>query len=51
MVERIWVEVNTRVNCPIKRILIVMEDSEEIDMDNPLHKVTPIIISDHAYNY
>ena len=38
MIERIWVEVNTRVNYPIKTILIRLEDSGEIDMDNPIHR-------------
>lgn len=32
--ECIWVEVNQRVNYPIKRVLVDMENSEEIDMEN-----------------
>ena len=32
MVERIWVEVNGRVNYPIKAVLIEMEENGEIDL-------------------
>ena len=38
MVERLWVEVNNRVNYPIKRSLIDMIESQQLDLDNPLHK-------------
>ena len=37
-IERVWVEVNSRVNYPLKRILINMSESGEIDIDNSLHK-------------
>jgi len=37
-VERIWVEVNSRVNYPIKKCLINMEDNHLINMDNDHHK-------------
>ena len=30
-----WVEVNSRVNYPIKAILVDMVEKEEISMDNP----------------
>lgn len=32
MVERIWVEVNGRVNYPIKTVLVEMEENGEIDL-------------------
>ena len=38
MIERMWVEVNARVNYPIKRALQEMSDSGELDMDNEVHK-------------
>ena len=33
-VERMWVEINQRVNYPVKRILVSMEGAQEIDMSN-----------------
>ena len=33
--ERIWPQVNSRVNYPIKRVLITMEEEEVIDMSDP----------------
>lgn len=36
--ERFWVEINTRVNYPVKACLIAMEESCEIDMDSAVHK-------------
>ena len=35
-VERIWVEINQRINYPIKRILVAMEGSDDIDMSNDI---------------
>ncbi len=32
MIERLWVEVNTRVNYPVKRILIEMENAGDINL-------------------
>ena len=32
-IERFWVEVNARVNYPIKNALRNMEEADEIDMD------------------
>ncbi len=37
-VERVWVEVNTRMNYPIKYALIQMMENHEIDTENPHHK-------------
>lgn len=37
IVERMWSEINTRVNYPIKTILVGLLDDEQISMDNPLH--------------
>lgn len=36
--ERLWVEVNRRVNYPVKEILVTMEGEEEIDMTDELTK-------------
>lgn len=33
-IERIWPEVNARVNYPIKRILVELEENGSIDIDN-----------------
>ena len=43
-VERIWPEVNARVNYPIKQILVNMDNDGIIDMDNESHKfsVSPV---------
>ena len=38
MVERIWVEVNTRVNYPIKAALIDMLEHGQISVDDDLDK-------------
>lgn len=37
-VERLWPEVNQRINYPIKRVLIEMESNGEIDMSNRITK-------------
>ena len=37
-VERLWVEVNQRINYPIKRVLVEMESQGEIDMTDDLTK-------------
>lgn len=37
-VERLWVEFNKRVNYPIKRILVKMEEEGTIDMDSPVDR-------------
>lgn len=33
-----WVEVNTRVNYPIKEVLISMMECEDFLLDNDMHK-------------
>lgn len=37
-VERMWVEVNNRVNYPLKQLLIGMVENGEISLDNEVHK-------------
>ena len=37
-VERIWPEVNARINYPVKAVLVLMEDEEVISMNNEMHK-------------
>lgn len=36
MVERLWVEVNARVNYPIKAVLVQMLENGEFDLTNEL---------------
>ena len=38
MIERLWVELNTRANYPVKRVLIEMVNTGDIDLTNNLHK-------------
>lgn len=38
MIERLWVEINNRINYPIKASLIEMLHNDQIDMDNPTHQ-------------
>lgn len=38
MAERFWVEINARVNYPIKSALINMQERGELDMDSPSHQ-------------
>ena len=38
MIERLWVEDNTRVNYPIKKVLIEMENVDVIHMADSLCK-------------
>ena len=37
-VERIWSEVNVRVNYPIKQILVEIDNNMDIDMNVNVHK-------------
>ena len=36
--ERIWPEINSRINYPVKAVLISMENEKIVDMRNPIHK-------------
>ena len=36
--ERIWPEINLRINYPVKAVLISMENEEIVDMRNPIYK-------------
>ena len=36
--ERVWLEIYSQVNYPVKAVLISMENEQMIDMKNPLHK-------------
>ena len=38
MIERLWVEVNTRVNYPVKRVLIEMQNAGDINLAIDLHR-------------
>ena len=47
-VERIWPEVNQRVNYPIKRKLIDMEENNDIDMSCQTTRFCVSFISTHV---
>lgn len=34
MIERMWVEINGRINYPIKALLVEMEENNEINMED-----------------
>ena len=38
IIERIWVEVNSRVTYPIKRVVIAMDEQRQINMDDDTEK-------------
>ena len=44
-VERIWPEVNTRVNYPLKLCLNELVDAEILDMEDPLHKFATSVVT------
>ena len=46
--ERLWPEINSRVNYPVKAVLISMENEELINMQNPLHKFSVSWVTIHA---
>ena len=37
-IERIWVEVNSRVNYPIKRVLVEMDNNNIINMEDEIDR-------------
>lgn len=37
-VERLWQEVNSRINYPIKACLVDMEEKGQVDTDDDVHK-------------
>lgn len=37
IVERMWCEINSRINYPIKAVLVELMEAGEIDIDNSLH--------------
>ena len=44
IVERFWVEINSRVNYPVKRCLVNMEEEGEIDMDSVIQSTGVLCI-------
>lgn len=46
--ERVWPEINQRVNYPVKRVLTDMENNEEIDMGNEVTKFCVSWITIHV---
>ena len=38
VVERFWVEINSRVNYPVKTALIEMQQHDDINMDSLIHQ-------------
>ena len=55
-VERLWPEVNQRINYPIKQVLIEMESNGDIDMGNEVTKfcvscVSIMVISESVANF
>lgn len=49
-IERMWVEINKRINYPLKEVLVDMEHKGEIDMDNPLHRYSCSWLTIHVAN-
>lgn len=47
-VEQIWPEFNSRINYPVKAVLICMENEQVIDMRNPLHKFSVSWVTIHV---
>lgn len=50
MIERLWVEVNNRINYPIKSALVEMPQKSEIDMGNPMHQYCVSLLSINVAN-
>lgn len=49
-VERLWVEVNKRINYPIKHILVKMEEEGVINMDSPVDQFCTSWFALHVAN-
>ena len=50
IVERMWVEVNKRINYPLKEVLVDMEHKGQIDMNNSLHRFCCSWLTLHVAN-
>ncbi|XP_066926470.1 uncharacterized protein [Clytia hemisphaerica] len=50
-IERIWVEVNSRVNYPLKEALVEMDNTLQIDMENDAFKFCVSEVSCRVANY
>jgi hypothetical protein len=50
-IERIWVEINGRVNYPIKLVLNNLTDKDEIDMDCPTTKYCVSWVAMHVAQF
>jgi len=44
-IERFWVEVNTRVNYPLKACLVLLDNNNMVDMENEAHKYCVSMVS------
>ena len=49
-IERLWVEVNARINYPIKCVLIKLVEDEHISMDNSTHQYGVSWLTIHIAN-
>ena len=49
-IERMWVEVNKRINYPIKEALVDMESKGDINMDDQLHQFCSSWLALHVSN-
>ena len=49
-IERLWVEVNKRINYPVKAVLADMVQKGEICMDNTLHQFSCSWLTLHVCN-
>ena len=50
IVERLWVEVNQRINYPLKQVLVDMTQKGDICMDDPLHQFCISWLTLHVSN-
>ena len=47
-VERLWPEINQRINYPVKRVLVQMEGNDELDMTNSTTKLCVSWVTIHV---